>query len=483
MLFVSLICFGVTEKYTKRVLGIKGVGMKHYLRVDGPVFYEKSEYDKAQSVIERFIRKEGYGFGLRVLRRLEIARCKLEQETQRIRIIKDYRKLSQEKIIRMTRKLFARFDDYSTSLFTPLFFGGIMEADLKEILARKIADSKLREEAFRVLTTPEKEAENDKEIVSILRIASLIKKRGWQDMFGVQPLIHSSIRAHLRNFNWLGINRMMSALWEKKDIMERLKMLIAKEPEKKLIYLQKYGQRVARQSQVIVKQYSLDKDLIKATKASVFYRNYRMMVFSKCAGRLFDFWQELARRLGLTYFDLTQLTSAEIVQSLKNKRFLPKDIEARKENSVVLLANNRIRVFTGKKREEFKKNNFAIEDFKIPTLKIIKGNIGNTGKARGVVKIVIAPSDMKKVNPGDILVSPMTIPEFVPAMEKAAAFITDEGGILCHAAIISREMRKPCIIGTKMATKILRDGDLVEVDADQGVVKILARKKFVKRLS
>ena len=77
---------------------------------------------------------------------------------------------------------------------------------------------------------------------------------------------------------------------------------------------------------------------------------------------------------------------------------------------------------------------------------------------------------VRKVKPGDILVASMTIPEFVPAMERAAAFVTNEGGILCHAAIIAREMKKPCIIGTKIATRALRDGDIVEVNADKGIV-------------
>ena len=62
-------------------------------------------------------------------------------------------------------------------------------------------------------------------------------------------------------------------------------------------------------------------------------------------------------------------------------------------------------------------------------------------------------------------------------MEKAAAFVTDEGGITCHAAIVSREMNKPCIIGTKAATKLLKDGDRVAVDADAGIVRILQRVK------
>jgi pyruvate,water dikinase len=60
-------------------------------------------------------------------------------------------------------------------------------------------------------------------------------------------------------------------------------------------------------------------------------------------------------------------------------------------------------------------------------------------------------------------------------MKKAGAIVTDEGGLTCHAAIVSRELRVPCVIGTKIATKVLKDGDLVEVDADRGIVKILGK--------
>ncbi|GAG36014.1 unnamed protein product, partial [marine sediment metagenome] len=71
------------------------------------------------------------------------------------------------------------------------------------------------------------------------------------------------------------------------------------------------------------------------------------------------------------------------------------------------------------------------------------------------------------------LVTPMTNPSFVPAMQKAKAILTDQGGLLCHAAIMSRELDIPCVIGTKIATKVLKDGDLVEVDADKGVIRII----------
>lgn len=103
----------------------------------------------------------------------------------------------------------------------------------------------------------------------------------------------------------------------------------------------------------------------------------------------------------------------------------------------------------------------------------IIGNTANKGFAKGCVVIVNSPDELKKVQTGDIVVSRNTNPSIMPALKKCAAIITDEGGIACHAAIVSRELNIPCIIGTKIATRVLKDGDMVEVDADNGVVRII----------
>lgn len=105
--------------------------------------------------------------------------------------------------------------------------------------------------------------------------------------------------------------------------------------------------------------------------------------------------------------------------------------------------------------------------------KVLKGSVAHKGKVVGPAKIVITASDFAKVNPGDILVASMTRPEFMPVIERCGGIVTDEGGITCHAAIVAREFKKPCIIGTRNATKVLKDGDVVEVDADRGMVKII----------
>ena len=105
--------------------------------------------------------------------------------------------------------------------------------------------------------------------------------------------------------------------------------------------------------------------------------------------------------------------------------------------------------------------------------------VASKGRARGMVKLITDPiKQADKVNFGDILVTTMTTPDFVPLMEKAGAILTNEGGMLCHAAIISREMGIPTIVGTRNATEVLKDGDLIEVLAeDEGkIIKINEKK-------
>lgn len=103
----------------------------------------------------------------------------------------------------------------------------------------------------------------------------------------------------------------------------------------------------------------------------------------------------------------------------------------------------------------------------------LRGTVAFSGKALGKVVLVFSRSDIEKVRDGDILVTAMTTPNLISAMNKASAFVTDEGGVTCHAAIVAREMGKPCIIGTKIATKVFKDGDMVEVDADNGIIRII----------
>ena len=125
------------------------------------------------------------------------------------------------------------------------------------------------------------------------------------------------------------------------------------------------------------------------------------------------------------------------------------------------------------------RNNFEILDEAVSDYQNvkneIKGSVAFRGIIRGIARVVLEKSDLNSLKEGEILVTSMTAPDYISGMKKASAFVTDEGGITCHASIVAREMKKPCVIGTKIATKFLKDGDLVEVNANNGTIKIIKK--------
>ncbi len=119
-------------------------------------------------------------------------------------------------------------------------------------------------------------------------------------------------------------------------------------------------------------------------------------------------------------------------------------------------------------------NKYKIDIYEetIQNIKELNGIPASKGKVSGYAQVIMSLNDIDKMKNNKILVTSMTTPDFLPAMHKAIGFITDEGGILSHAAIVAREFKKPCIVGTKIATKVINDGDFIELDADKGVIRI-----------
>lgn len=198
-----------------------------------------------------------------------------------------------------------------------------------------------------------------------------------------------------------------------------------------------------------------DKRKAYCTISHVYLNNYILNKISKKV----NIPIELVRLMGVH----------EIVSALKGKKFDLDRLYQRRICSVMYLSSDTFKVFVGDEaRRIIKKldNNDVHKN-------TIKGTVASKGKVRGKVKVLMSNRELDKVKERDIIVTPMTTPDFVPVINKASAIITNEGGLTCHAAIISRELNKPCIIGTKNATKVLKDGDMVEVDAEKGIVKKL----------
>ena len=180
-------------------------------------------------------------------------------------------------------------------------------------------------------------------------------------------------------------------------------------------------------------------------------------------------YREIAKRNSLNYLQIVNCTYSE-VSNLLLKNILP-DI-----NKV----NKRINYY----KFVYNKSNFNIKITKPkpkvknnPKLNLIRGKTTFPGNVKGKVKIIphhvgrAFNNEIKKMKKGQVIVTVSTSLDYMPAIRKSGAIITNTGGVLSHAAVISRELKIPCIVGTKIATEVLKDGDLVEVDANKGIVR------------
>ena len=195
------------------------------------------------------------------------------------------------------------------------------------------------------------------------------------------------------------------------------------------------------------------------------YRRYSQIY---AVYRMQPILKEIARRLRFSLKEVRLMLDNEIYNALIKEKWDKKNLKARTKLAVYYYEKGKTVVFTGKKAINFCRQAEKFEKFEV---REFKGQVGCVGRGRGTVRIIIRPKDMAKMNKGDILVSIATDPDIVPAMKKAAAIVTEQGGVTSHAAIVSRELNIPCVIGTKIATKVLKDGDLVEVDAVKGIVR------------
>ncbi len=186
-----------------------------------------------------------------------------------------------------------------------------------------------------------------------------------------------------------------------------------------------------------------------------------------------EFVEEVSKRKDIDFKEACYYTINEFEELLKNDKKV--DVKERFNGFIEHpYEKGGIKYMTGQEANEFAKP--YIEAEIDPDLKEIQGLVVSKGKQptyKGTAKIILGPDQVDKINQGEILVAPMTSPDFIVAMRKAGAIITDEGGMTCHAAIVSRELGIPCIVATRIATKVLKDGDKVEVDAENGIVRII----------
>jgi phosphohistidine swiveling domain-containing protein len=286
----------------------------------------------------------------------------------------------------------------------------------------------------------------------------------WEDKRGIGYYVDRLLEKNESDVLFFG-----KAMLEYREILDKLEPIWAKKGVDSLDQLENFIDLMEKGTKYFLIFYysafnkktpkNIHEETMRFRNADAFYdKSHRVITDS-----LIKIYPEIK---GLTFIitkkEIRNLPGTEeLKERMKNYVFIP-SITSDKKNIKDFLKENKDYAFKFDKLEV--KNN------------ILRGQSAYPGIVKGKVQIIKRKEQIRDMRDKRILVSPMTTPDFVPAMKKASAIVTDEGGITCHAAIVARELKKPCIIGTKVATQILKDGDLVEVDADNGIVRIIKKK-------
>jgi phosphohistidine swiveling domain-containing protein len=360
---------------------------------------------------------------------------------------------------------------------------------LRECFIKKGKDNqKFFSEKYSVLTSPKEQSYVQKEEFEKLKISQEIKESSfWKRLslsnasFEKLPSIYQNKILQLEErYWWVELGWLGGERKDAKRIWEEIKKIILSE-EKLSLRIKEYPLKLSsieKEKTILAKEFNFDQELKQALiifERYALLHDYRKEMQVKSNYAFYELLREIARRYNWKYEDLLWCWPSEIQELVHNKNLPQELIEERQKELFVLVDEKNIEEVTGERARRRKEQEVSGDGEKASNF---YGMSASSGKVTGRAKVCYSPQEaISKVNEGDILITSMTTPDYLFVMKKAAAIVTNEGGITCHAAIVAREFGIPCIVGTTCATKMINDNDLIEVNANHGVVKVLERSK------
>jgi len=343
-----------------------------------------------------------------------------------------------------------------------------------EFLAQKVGKEKTQDYLSKLMTPP-KLPESSQEQIDLAKLAVKALQNQTTD--------HADLlNRHAEKYLWLGCYNIDEEPLQYSYFEERLMDLMKLGLSLLNSRLEKTKRQLAHDEEIykhIIKELGVSGDLlgqIELLRQYVWLRTYRIEMQSKANFYIQNLFRKIADRYNRSLREITALSPKEILGLLSGE-LIPDthSLESRIKSYVLLSENGMVQLYAGEEGQQIIKRELGEQ--RDDTVDQVQGTPAYRGKVQGVVRVLTKKEQISEFRDDEILVTTMTSPEFVPAILKARAIVTNEGGVLCHAAIVAREFKIPCIIGTGNATKVLKDGDLVEVDAEKGIVKILQKAK------
>src|SRR3989344_9064703 len=349
-------------------------------------------------------------------------------------LVKVARESSQKQdLIQVFKEYVDKHHHFSAFMFFPIGIEKIISNQVRKEIEKLVSKEKFQK-TLNKLTTPSKILNSTQEQIDLMKIA--LEKD------------FDKLKEHQEKYGFLNVYN----LDEQPDSIEsyktRLHALSETDVKKKLQDFQNDFKKREREFRETTKELKISGhslNLIGILREYVYLRSYRLEMLNKSNLLIQPLLERIGKQFGLSLKEVCGLTAEEIISGRIPSKA---EINQRINGYIYLQRGKKYQIFT-ENLEQIKRLEFG-EEKDYSKIREIRGTTACQGKVRGDVRIINRKEEISLLKLGEVLVTSMTTPDYVMAMEKSAAIVTNEGGMLCHAAIVSREMGIPCVIGTKI---------------------------------
>ena len=329
-----------------------------------------------------------------------------------------------------------------------------------EILKKNVGQSEKFNHFYEVLSAPTQSSFYQKEEIELLKIA---KSSGQPKIF------QKKLQQHQQKYFWLLNNYYRTKVLSLGYFQERLKGV--KNASAKIQSIKNQLLLTQSNKRALVKKLKLkplEERIIESLDYGICWQDRRKAFIMEINHYLDLLLKEVARRTDYTLSELKSLLPAEVIRVLEGHKIKKSLIKSRDKFFAFFYNKRSLKYLSGREAQSLYRPFTVVKK----NLQVITGLVVSQGPTvTGKARIIKSFTQLKNFKSGEILVTPMTSPEYVVAMRKAKAVITDGGSMTCHASIVSRELKVPCIVNTKSATAMFRTGDLISVNTAQGQIK------------
>ncbi len=347
-----------------------------------------------------------------------------------------------------------------------------LENYLRQQLREKWLEKKFAE-FFSALVSPTVPSFATREEQELIKISVKAQKKGIRT-------VQSELEKHAQEFFWLPYDY-EGEIWGKQYFESVLAELIKKpasDLKAQMDRQKKQFMELKQKQKKFVQEAGIDsyhQQLFQALRDASQAMDLKKEVLTQSHWYKNSLMKEIAKRLGIPFYYTYFVTPEEMKMGLLEGKLDKKRIELRQQHCVSICQDGKTIIETGENAKEWEQK--VVTQTAVEESKELHGTCACPGSAIGKARVLLNSNQIHEMREGEVLVTQATTPDFVPAMKKAKAIITNEGGITSHAAIVSRELGVPCIVGVANATKQIKTGDLIDVHAASGTIKKIESAK------